>query len=248
MRKEKLEKNLNIYYECLCKVYENKDIEPLIDVLYTLVEIYDDGLHKTYDINGVDAKLVKNNKALFIDTTIEFFTKLVKNNDDNILEEYVNISFNNGAKWYDITYFLYALIYPSDYYNKDVKRYYGVFKTLATNYVYHENNDNYYIRIQQYLEEYKEYFDKIEWIPLKDLNRKIYLNHIISIVIANLYLDDITFYKLPKIIDYVYNNLEYIKDFMDTNSNKTEGDSYKLNRILVSKILSDIEDDKKAIM
>ena len=247
MRKELMVKNLNIYFECLNNTYKNNDIEPLTEFLYKLVEIYDDGLNRSYDINGVDANLVRNNKAMFVDTSIEFLTKLVKNDDYLILQEYLDISYNNGAKWYDIIYFIYALIYPKDFYEKDPKKFYEVFKTLTTNYAYHKKNEMYYLRIENYLEVYKKYFDNLDWASLADMPKMMYFNYIISVVIGNLYMDEVSVSKLPKVLDYVHDNLYYIKDFLNTNDNNNPKDTIKLRRILFTKILSDI-DDKKVIM
>ena len=247
MNKDVIVKNLNIYFECLYKTYQNEDIEPLIEFLYTLVDIYDDGLNKSFDINGVDANIVRINKAMFINTTIDLLTKLVKNNDYNFLENYLNFSYDNGARWNDIVYFIYALIYPNDFYEKDPKRFYEVFKTLTTNYAYHKKNEMYYLRIENYLEVYKKYFDNLDWASLADMPKMMYFNYIISVVIGNLYMDEVSVSKLPKVLDYVHDNLYYIKDFLNTNDNNNPKDTIKLRRILFTKILSDI-DDKKVIM
>ena len=248
MNKDVIVKNLNIYFECLYKTYQNEDIEPLIEFLYTLVDIYDDGLNKSFDINGVDANIVRINKAMFINTTIDLLTKLVKNNDYNFLENYLNFSYDNGARWNDIVNFLYALIYPKDFYQIDPKNFYSVFKTLTTDYAYGDKqNNDYGLEIQNYLEEYKKYYNNLDWVSLADMPKKIYFNYIISVVIGNLYMDNISYDKLPRVIEYVHDNLYYIKDFLNTNDSSNPYESFKLKKILVSKILSDIEDDKKKI-
>ena len=243
----KMQKNLNIYFQCLFKSYHNEDIEPLIEVLYTLVEMYDEELNKNYDVNGPDANLIRKNKSAFIETLIDLFTKLIKNDDIYFLKDYIHFSFDYGAKWYDIEYFLYALIYPKDFYKKNNEKYYEVFKTLASNVAYKSDDDNYPLTIQQYLDEYKKYYSTLEWIPLKDFPKKLYFNYIMSIMIANFYVDDVTHYKIPRVVDYVFNNLEYIRDFLNTNGIDNKKESNKLKEILVSKILSNIEDDKREI-
>ena len=217
MDKDHIEQNLNIYFQCLTKSYENKDIEPIIGVLYGFVSFYDQGLHNNYEISMSSNININISKSVFIDTLIPFFKKLVSQDDFHLLKKYIYFLDNNDTLWSNLLNELYMMFYPEDFHKMFPEKYYNLMKDLSFRYVINDKETECESNLMDFFDKYKEYWLKIIPRSIKESNKKRLFERTVGLFIAYCYKNNIDSSDFTIKLDYIFNNLDKIYAYVELN-------------------------------
>ena len=236
-------RNLKIYNDCLNGCYENKEIEPLINTLYLFVDNYNYGLNLFLEKRVIIDGLADDMKSEFMDNILDLFKKIINDHNEEAMIEYLDIIRKYKIKWDNIIDYLYAIMYPLDFYKKNSKKYFEAFHKFTDFYI----NDEVFssnTKIERILKIYGSYIEIRHWsIYSCDLSR-IDFNYIATIALAVFYFNDFDENELFGLIDYIYNNMPQINDYLTLNNGNNEEVLYEY---LVSTLLSNMKETKKVI-
>ncbi len=232
---EKLEKNLIIYYECLTRRYQNDDIEPLLELLYDLIDKFDDDI-MTYNSMMSNNDIVRSNKSEFVEKLIELFTKLVKDNRFNDLDKYMEIIKTCELTFASIDY-LYLMAYPKDYYTQSPKEYFDAFRRFTFKFLYTPVKLDQRVLIGKILTIYKDYVRIFSTTNLEELDKRSFFQAYGAYMLADFYANDYQDFTIYDVFDYLYENIDELREFAVLNDDGTiESDKYIIDKIKNNKI------------
>ena len=249
------EKYLKIYQECLDKEYYEKSIEPLLHNLYGLVICYEEGIKEGKYINSfMDENSINNLRVEFVSKLINIFTRIVSINNQNKVYNACRLilTSNNASR---IPYGLKTIFYPQEAYLEDSDQYYSIMNDIVFWYANNDDSKLYYlesidINLKEMLDLYKDYLGKIPNENKDDIYKSISFVDYMKIVIAHYYKDKYDINLFPKVLDYVYHNIDYLDDFYEMNNgndiNQSTNDDY-ICKILVDKIIENCTKNNRII-
>ena len=249
------DKYLRIYSECLEEEYYDKSIEPLLKNLYCLVYCYERGIKEgKYTNLFMDNYSIDKLRIEFVSKLIDLFKKIVNDNNQNKVYNAcrVFLASNDLSK---INYGLKTIFYPQDFYREDSDQYYSIMNDIIFWYS-HNNDDKTDIiesidkDLKEILDLYKDYLYAIPNESKDDIYKSISFVDYMKIVIAHYYKDKLDNSIFPKVLDYVYQNIDLIDDFYEMNNydkvDPTINDDYICQKI-VDKIIENCTKNNQII-
>ena len=232
---EKLEKNLNIYFQCINKSYQNDDITPLLELLYDLVDKFDDDI-MTYNSMMSNNDLVRINKSEFIEKAIKLLTKIVKDNRFNDLDKYMEIIKICELSYASIDY-LYIMSYPKESYMESPKDYFDIFRRFTFKFLYVPEKLDTNVLIGNLLTVYKDY---VRMFPVRnqhEIDKRNFFQGYGSCMLADFYANEYQDISINDLFDYLYNNIDELREFAALNNDGSiEADKHILDKIKRNKI------------
>jgi len=218
------EKYLAIYNDCLEKKYYNSSFGQLNDLLYIIIEDLDN--------SPILPVLSDNSKVKIIRDLIILFTRIVNDKRENQLYGayklilYMSGIFGSLDKSELVTN-LKVFLYPEEAYVEKNFYYHRLISGLVDNYIMKKNFDDKSFdqskfdvldpRLIRILDMYREYHAGIMNCR-DDFNFYISFCTHMNNVVAQFYINKYDINLFPKVLDYVFNNVEQLNVF------------YKLNR------------------
>ena len=239
-----IEKNLEIYYECLKKEYKDPSIEPLLGTLYGLVRGYEQGIREGKYINlFMDKNSIDNLRAKYISQLLPLFTRIVKTNKQGKVYEACRFLLAYTKDISRIYNWLTFVFFPQDAYLEDSYEYYLTINNLISQY---ETGNDMEKRIKsldadfyEILRQYENYLKKIPCRNRDEIYIHISFVNYMQAVIAHFYKEKYDISLFPKVLDYVFNNLGYLDDFVEMNNNNEDKDiiDENITQMVINKIM-----------
>jgi hypothetical protein len=221
---------LEIYYLCLEKKYYDPSIGSLHELLYKIIIGLESELKRS-----VAVKIFKNEhlnddtRAEYVRDLTHLFMRIVKDERENQVYPACKLIFDLSSKrWLDLLTNLKVFFYPKEAYDEENYRYHELLGEIVTEYVYKKNNgyecidekdfdvlDPDFIKI---LDMYREYHAGIRIKDSNDFKRVSRFGNYIENVIAYYYKDKYDISLFPKVLDYVFNNVEQLDAFRELNN------------------------------
>jgi len=261
INKNERKKYLSIYDECLKKKYFNPSLGSLNNLLYIIINDFEKSLRLERFLFDDMIDYFENKRINTIRELIDLFTRIINDKKDDQIYNQVYNSYQlllvlSGHGYPDdfevnVGIYLKAFFYPEEVYaekNYDFHRLMDriIFKYVYRNYFYNNNNfdkskfnilDSRLIRI---LDMYKEYCDGIKKC-CEDFNDRNLFCTRMDKVIAQFYIDKYDISLFPKVLDFVFNNVEQLEAFCKFNNfpHEMKEDEYYM-RLIIDACTKDI--------
>ena len=238
---EQLERNLNIYFQCLTRQYRNNELTPVLEIIYDIVDKFDDDIMCFNNLIS-DNDVVRNNKSDFINSVINLFTRIVKDNRFNDLARYMEIINKCELSYAPIDY-LYIMSYPKECYEESPKNYFEIFQRLTLKFLNTPVSLCVDAKIGYLLTTYKEYVKSFEVDNIDDMNRSTFFRRYGTYILADFYANDFDDISINDLFDYMCDNMEHLREFLALNND----DSVQIDKYIINKIKNNSRQEKKII-
>ena len=237
---KKNNKYLEIYYDCLQEEYHNKEIEHLLHILYGLVYCYERGIKEgKYTNLFMDEDSINDLRIEFISKLINIFKRIVSDNKQNLVYDTCRLLISSKGNLSTINYWLKFMFYPQEAYLEDSKNYYLTMNDI----IYWHTTDSFKLDnyksldsdLKEMLYQYKEYLNNIPENIENDVYIKISFINYMQVVIAHYFKDKYDINIFPKVLDYVYQNIDYLDDLYEMNN--IDNEDHTLSDIYICKML-----------
>ena len=234
---------LDIYKECLEKKYYNPALGSLNSLLHVIIREFDNRLIMNQTLSSSSSYM-----ANYIKSLINIFTKIINDKKENqIYDAYklileLSLLSNNYRMEKDaLASYLECIFYPKEAYIKCNFQYCLLINNIIEKYAYFKNYgyrcvdkckfsilDPYLIKMLDLLSEYYDVIRK------GDLQEKTFCR-LMNLVVAYFYKEKYDISLFPKVLDYVYNNLDQICEFFFLNN--SSADDNEVRKVYIGGII-----------
>ena len=235
---------LKIYDACLKCNYKNEKLTPILNFLYTMVGNHDYYLRALNYPDSTSARDKKKEKIEYIKKLLPILKRIVKDNKYEYLSQAIDFSesgFNLHAYYAET---LELLFYPQELFDK--------------------NPAQFYVRIFLLCEKRKKYSKEFYPFPIVDYINAIvdhnylvdrftryesssFFDQITYKIAAHAYLNNLPIESTIKMILYLSDNYQNLRDYYRLNYNDNYGNQFKLECIIVDLIANSYKGYEKVI-
>jgi len=242
---DQTEKNffLDIYKECLEKKYYNPALGSLNNLLHEIIREFDNRLIMNQPLLSSSSYM-----ASYIKSLINIFTKIINDKKENqvydayklilelsLLSNYYRMEKDALASYFE------CIFYPKEAYIKCNFQYCLLINNIIENYAYFKNYgyrcvnqnrfsvlDPYFVKILDFLRDYHAGI-------IKGDRQESTFCRLMNLVVAYFYKEKYDISLFPKVLDYVYNNLDQVCEFFLLNNRSA--DSNEVEKIYIGGII-----------
>ncbi len=231
-----------VYYTCLNHNYHDEKLEPVLDVLYEIIKVFDGHLNILVSMNMLNNKNAEIKK--FMSSLLPIMERIVKDNKYETLPQAIKI-INDSANGY--SYYgscLELLYYPEDLFNKDEK----VFYLIINNFCEKKRQipkEFYPFKFVDYINELANSYYLLGRIS--SIAQKYVVTELSHVIVGYAYIHNMDASSVFKMIDYITNNYQLIDDYLNLNYDCDSSNIFTLRCSAVEMIASACEGNEKVI-
>ena len=236
-----------VFNECLNKTYHNDFFEPVMDVIYILINRYNNYTKIIKkNLKGITDEEILKMKKRYVISLFCLMQRLINDNKCDNLKEIVSFLCETiQIPYHAYVDYLILLFYPEDSYKKSEKEFYDRFKDIA--------DINYFMLKKEYPYKIVDYMNTLNQFRRNnkieddtDKVRKNIFNEFAYMILAHAYLHSISFEDFYALLDCLRKENLSIDEYMSLNYNYKEYFTLECN--VLDKIVSCCEGEKRVIV